>query len=178
MLKITVATDAVTDNFPATDETRTLEISSTPEGWLIGETLFDGDIVQISENQYHLIWKNKSYNIEILNRERAEKSFHLLINGTEYFTTAKDNLDLLLEGMGLQNSDSKKVNHIKAPMPGLIQSIAVAEGDQVSKGDILLVLVAMKMENVIKSAGNGIVKSLKIAPGEIVEKNQVLMEFQ
>jgi biotin carboxyl carrier protein len=178
MLKITVATDAVTDNIPATGRTSTIDISRKPEGWLIGETLFDGDIVQISENRYHLIWKNKSYNIEILNREPAEKSFHLLINGTEYFTTAKDKLDLLLEGMGLQNSDLKKVNHIKAPMPGLIQSIAVAEGDQVSKGDILLVLVAMKMENVIKSAGNGIVKSLKIAPGEIVEKNQVLMEFQ
>ncbi|KAA0991401.1 acetyl-CoA carboxylase biotin carboxyl carrier protein subunit [Dyadobacter aurulentus] len=178
MLKITVANDAPVENTSATDEARVVTIDKKPEGWLIGESLFDGDMVQIRENLYHLIWKNKSYNIEILGSNPADKSFRLLINGAEYFTTAKDRLDLLLEGMGLQNSDSKKVNNVKAPMPGLIQSVAVGEGDQVSKGDILLVLVAMKMENVIKSSGNGTIRSLKVAPGEIVEKNQVLMEFQ
>jgi biotin carboxyl carrier protein len=62
-------------------------------------------------------------------------------------------------------------------MPGLIQSIAVAEGDSIAKGDNLLVLVAMKMENVIKSSGSGIIKTLKVMPGQIVEKNQVLLEF-
>ncbi len=63
-------------------------------------------------------------------------------------------------------------------MPGLIQSIAVEPGQEVHKGDTLLVLVAMKMENIIKSPGTGIVKTLKITAGQIVEKNQVLVEFQ
>jgi biotin carboxyl carrier protein len=113
-----------------------------------------------------------------LEQNAAEKSVHLLINGQHFFTSAKDNLDLLLEGMGMQAGATQKVNNVKAPMPGLIQSIAISEGDEISKGDNLLVLVAMKMENVIKSSGSGIIKTLKVSPGQIVEKNQVLLEFQ
>jgi acetyl/propionyl-CoA carboxylase alpha subunit len=90
----------------------------------------------------------------------------------------KDRIDLLLEGMGLHAKVTNKINHLKAPMPGLIHSVAVKEGDKVSKGDILLVLVAMKMENVIKAAGDGTVKSMKIIAGQTVEKNQVMLEFE
>ena len=102
----------------------------------------------------------------------------MLINGQSYNTSVKDQFDLLLEGLGMQATDVKKINNLKAPMPGLIQSIAVEPGQEIQKGDTLLVLVAMKMENIIKSSGDGIVKNLKITPGEIVEKNQVLIEFQ
>jgi biotin carboxyl carrier protein len=177
MLKVTVANTSSNESIDESPA-RVFDINNTPEGWQIGNSHFDGDIVSIAENRMHIIWKNKSYNIEILERNPAEKSFQLLINGVPYYTSAKDRLDILLEGMGLQNNDAQKINNIKAPMPGLIQSVSVAEGDQINKGDHLLVLVAMKMENVIKSSGNGIIKSLKVAAGEIVEKNQVLLEFQ
>lgn len=153
------------------------EIDQRKEGWFINGNPFEGDIAALGDNRFHVIWKNKSYNIELIDRNAGEKSAHLLINGQHYYTSAKDDLDLLLEGMGMQNASAQKINHVKAPMPGLIQSIAVAEGDSISKGDNLLVLVAMKMENVIKSSGSGVIKSLKIAPGQIVEKNQVLLEF-
>ena len=155
----------------------TFEIDQQKDGWFIDGKAFDGDIVALGGNRFHVIWKNKSYNIEVLERNPAEKSTHLLINGQHYHTTAKDDLDLLLEKMGMQNGSAQKINNVKAPMPGLIQSIAVAEGDNIVKGDNLLVLVAMKMENVIKSSGSGVIKTLKVAPGQIVEKNQVLLEF-
>ncbi|ACT94212.1 acetyl-CoA carboxylase biotin carboxyl carrier protein subunit [Dyadobacter fermentans] len=153
------------------------EIDQRKEGWFINGNAFDGDIAALGNNRFHVIWQNKSYNIEVISRNAAEKTTHLLINGQHYHTTAKDDLDLLLEKMGMQNSSAQKINNVKAPMPGLIQSIAVAEGDSIAKGDNLLVLVAMKMENVIKSSGSGVIKSLKVAPGQIVEKNQVLLEF-
>jgi biotin carboxyl carrier protein len=62
-------------------------------------------------------------------------------------------------------------------MPGLIIDLRVKEGDQVKAGDPLLILEAMKMENIIKASGDSIVKSLKVKKGETVEKNQVLIEF-
>jgi biotin carboxyl carrier protein len=176
MLKIAVADSA--DFAENSGAQETFDIHKEKEQWFIGGNLFDGDIAPISKNRFHIIWKNKSYNVEVIDHNTAEKSTHLLINGVHYYTKAKDRLDILLEGMGLQNSSAQKLNNIKAPMPGLIQSVAVSEGDQINKGDTLLVLVAMKMENVIKSSGSGIVKSLKVASGEIVEKNQVLLEFQ
>ena len=134
--------------------------------------------MQISANQFHVIWLNRSFSIEVIDSDIAGKTFQFLINGQLYSTSAKNEIDILLEGLGMNKSAANKINHVKAPMPGLIQSITVREGDEVNKGDSLLVLVAMKMENVIKASGSGIVKSLKIAPGQIVEKNQVLLEFQ
>ncbi|TLU98980.1 acetyl-CoA carboxylase biotin carboxyl carrier protein subunit [Dyadobacter luticola] len=178
MLKIAVADSAQSEN----PSVRNFDIEEQKDGWHIAGELFDGDIARLgdsgSSNRFHVIWKNKSYNIEVLEVNQAEKTAKLLINGTPYYTSAKNRLDLLLEGMGMQNNASQKLNNVKAPMPGLIQSVSVSEGEQISKGDSLLVLVAMKMENVIKSPGNGVIKSLKVASREIVEKNQVLLEFQ
>ncbi|MEO6685796.1 MAG: acetyl-CoA carboxylase biotin carboxyl carrier protein subunit [Dyadobacter sp.] len=159
-------------------EVSTFEINQEKDQWLIGENIFDGDIVKISQNQYHVLWKNRSYNVEVLETGAADKTFKLLINGQLFETSVKDQFDLLLEGLGMQATASTKINNLKAPMPGLIQSIAVEPGQEVHKGETLLVLVAMKMENIIKSPGTGIVKTLKITPGQIVEKNQVLVEFQ
>lgn len=160
------------------DPENVFELDQKQDQWLINKELFNGDIVRIRENHYHVIWKNQSYNVELINFNHPEKTYQLLINGRLFTTTVKDQFDVLLEGMGMQSKPIQKINNIKAPMPGLIQSIAVTEGDQVNKGDTLLVLVAMKMENVIKSSGEGTVKSLKVSAGEIVEKNQVMLEFE
>jgi acetyl/propionyl-CoA carboxylase alpha subunit len=172
MLKVTVE-----DNRSSGDDI-VFNLRQEKENWLIDDRKFDGDLLQLSENQYHVIWENKSYNIEIIRADYTEKVFEILINGRMIHTKAKGEFDLLLESMGMQANAVQKINHVKAPMPGLIQSISVVEGDTVKKGDILLVLVAMKMENVIKSPGDGIVKILKVSAGEIVEKNQVMLEFQ
>ena len=80
--------------------------------------------------------------------------------------------------MGIHNTSKSKVNQIKAPMPGLIWEIKVQVGDVVKSGDVVLILVAMKMENALKSSGEGIVKNIKISQGESVEKNQILIEFE
>ena len=170
MLKVTVNS--------AGERSALLELSRKGPDWLIEDKVFEGDIVKLSENTYHVIWNNRSFTVEIVESDLSGKTFQFLINGKRYYTSAKDQLDILLDGMGMNKGSANKLNHLKAPMPGLIQSIAVNEGDEVNKGDNLLVLVAMKMENVIKAPGTGIVKSLKIMPGQIVEKNQVLLEFQ
>jgi len=170
MLKITVSEGA--------SDSRTLEIHQLKDQWFIGETKFDGDLVQLSANHYHVIWNNRSFSIEVIESDMAGKTFQFLINGKLYSTSGKNEIDMLLEGLGMNKSAANKINHVKAPMPGLIQSVIIREGDEVNKGDSLLVLVAMKMENVIKASGSGIVKSLKIVPGQTVEKNQVLLEFQ
>ena len=63
-------------------------------------------------------------------------------------------------------------------MPGLIIKIWVNEGDEVKKGDALLILEAMKMENVIKSPRDGKVKKLNVQLKQAMEKNQVMLEFE
>jgi biotin carboxyl carrier protein len=80
--------------------------------------------------------------------------------------------------MGLQGKSSAKINQLKAPMPGLIVDVRVAVGQKVSKGENLLVLEAMKMENIIKSPTEGTIKAIKVQKGENVEKNKILIEFE
>ena len=71
-----------------------------------------------------------------------------------------------------------KNNNVKAPMPGLVLRIIAQEGDTVKKGDALLVLEAMKMENVIKAEGEGTIKRIAVAPKQVVEKNTLLVEME
>ena len=83
----------------------------------------------------------------------------------------------MLSSMGMDLKAGQKIEPVKAPMPGLVLKIMVAEGDEVKKGDNLFVLEAMKMENIIKSPADVVVKTVKIKPGDKVEKGQVLMMF-
>ena len=80
--------------------------------------------------------------------------------------------DLTLYG----NVDIREVE-LSFRVPGRLTEVAFDEGDAVKAGDPLLILEAMKMENIIKAAGDSVVKSVKVKKGESVEKNQVLIEF-
>lgn len=133
------------------------------------------DLHRINNNLYHIISGNKSYTLEI--RQEENKKYAVKINGKSVSVDLKDKLNLLLEELGMDIADSGKFQSIKAPMPGLIVEIKVKAGDQVKKGDQLLILEAMKMENIIKSPGEGTVKSVTVKKGDGVEKNQVMIQF-
>jgi biotin carboxyl carrier protein len=166
MLKVTI------------NEKQTIEVENSAEGLVLNGQHFDWDIVPVGDNQYHILYNNRSYSAEILEANRAEKTFKIKLNGKLYDIAAKDRFDLLLDRMGINNTAKNKVNNIKAPMPGLIWEIKVAVGDVVKAGDIMLVLVAMKMENALKSAGDGVVKTILINTGDTVEKGQILIAFE
>jgi biotin carboxyl carrier protein len=166
MLKVTI------------NEKQTIEVEKLANSLVLNGQNFDWDIVPVGENQYHILHNNRSYNAEVLEANRAEKTFKIKLNGKSYDIVAKDRFDILLDKMGINSMAKAKVNNIKAPMPGLIWEIKVAVGDVVKAGDIVLVLVAMKMENALKSAGDGVVKIVKINQGDTVEKGQILIEFE
>jgi len=138
----------------------------------------DWDIFEIKENSFHILQNNKSYKAEIVNADIEEKTITVKVNGNTYNIEVKDKMDLLLEKMGMSNQASKKIKDIKAPMPGLVLEIKVAIGDEIKKGESILILEAMKMENSLKSPGDGIIKSIQIKKGEAVEKNQVLLVLE
>ncbi|MEN9611606.1 MAG: hypothetical protein RLZZ628_2420 [Bacteroidota bacterium] len=136
------------------------------------------DLLQNGVNQFHILKNQKAYNAEIVSVDYANKTFTFKINGTIHTTTIGDRYDRLVKSMGLSKAGAAKMNEIKAPMPGLVLEVSVVVGQAVQKGDKVLILEAMKMENVLKASGDGVVKAIRVAKGTPVEKGYVLIEME
>ena len=150
----------------------------TVEGINLNGTAVDWDLIEVRENTFHIIKDRKSYNATLISFNAEEKTMVLNVNGNDYEISVKDKNDLLLQQLGISAKTSSAVQFIKAPMPGLIINVSVKVGDEVKKGDTLLILEAMKMENVIKSPRDGKVKKISVELRKAVEKNQVMLEFE
>ena len=145
-----------------------LTINGQPFAW---------DLADLGDGRFHILHEGHSYNAEVVEADYAAKTLVLKLNGQRIELQAKDRFDLLLERLGMSNATAAKVNELKAPMPGLIVDIRVQPGQAVQKGDPLLVLEAMKMENILKAPADGTVGSLKVNLGDNVQKGQVLVQF-
>lgn len=158
-------------------DTKTLTVDFTASGPTVNEEPFAWDLVKLSDRTFHILHQDRSFTAELLEMNVIDKTVSLKINGHIHQVSVKDRFDLLLEKMGMSNAAGAKVNELKAPMPGLIVGISVQPGDVIMKGDSLLILEAMKMENNLKAPGEGTVKTIRVAKGDRVEKGQVLVEF-
>lgn len=155
---------------------QTVQFEGADKGTINGKP-FEWDVIETKNGSFHVIKDAKSYTVEVIKAEPAEKKFLVSINGNKYQLNVKDKFDELLKDLGFDDLNNKKVNEIKAPMPGLVLEIRVAVGDEVKKGDSIIVLEAMKMENIIKSPTDGKVSKINVKTSVAVEKNQVLINF-
>ncbi len=153
------------------------EVNSDKNLTIINGQEIKTDMVRIDDRNVHILYNNKSYNVEVIGINKDEKSCSVKVGSNIYYMQMTDQFDELLHQLGMDNLKAAKVSEIKAPMPGLVIRILTAEGEYVEKGGNLFVLEAMKMENIIKAPADVKIKSVKIKPGDKVEKNQVVMIF-
>lgn len=173
-----MSTPAIFDTmYNAQFDGKSFDIQPGDEGMQIHGAPLDWDLVELGSDHYHIRFKNKSFPAEVVKIDRETKTVELKVRGKRYTIRLREDVDLLMEKMGMSAVASGKVNSIKAPMPGLIIDLRVKVGDEVKPGDPMLILEAMKMENIIKSPGAGTVKKVKIKKGDSVEKGQVMIEF-
>ncbi len=145
------------------------EINNTPANW---------DASWQANGLISVLYNGKSFTAIIENTDRNNKEISLRVNGQLYTISVKEPIDLLLSNMGINLKALQKTEPVKAPMPGMILKILVTPGQQVNKGDGLVVLEAMKMENILKATGPATVKAIKVTERTAVEKGAVLIELE
>jgi biotin carboxyl carrier protein len=124
---------------------------------------------------YSLIIDGKSYESYVY---ETEEGWQVLTRGRQYNLTVEDEREKRLRAAAGNGVAESGEYHLKAPMPGLIVAIPVNEGDRVEKGQVILILESMKMQNELKSPKAGTVGRIRVKQGETVEQRQALMSVQ
>ena len=169
-----------------------------PNEWVV---VMDGAHHTISvvpmEGGYDVIYNGRTYAVRS-NWEFGQNLFSGTINGEEVFVQVQRKNQVYRLSRGGSQSDVLVLNpraaelhklmpvkappdtsrHVSAPMPGLLVTVSVKEGDEVKAGDELAVLEAMKMENTLRAERNGVVAKLNFKAGESVEVDEVIMELE
>ncbi len=136
------------------------------------------DVELIGSGKYHVLRDMKGYRITVLSADHARKEYKLLIGEKEIVVNLKDSVEIQVHNMGLDEITSAHSKDVFAPMPGLVLEISVQDGGIVAKGDKLIILEAMKMENVLSAPGEGVIQKVHVIKGQPVDKSQLLISFE
>ena len=133
------------------------------------EFLVDGK--KTGRTNYSLIVDNRSFEIEV---DNAEDEYRVLVDGRNYHVNLVDERRVRVGG-GQSDHQLQGRQKVSVPMPGKVIAVLVSEGDSVERGQGLVIVEAMKMENEVRSPIAGEVKEIKVKPGDAVEGGAVLV---
>lgn len=153
-------------------------------------------LVEILDDR-HVSVDGKVYEVDF-ESVSGQPVYSLIVDGKShegYVAPSDDNWQVLLRGrlfpITVEDEREKRLRsaagggvaeagefHLRAPMPGLIVAIPVEEGQAVKKGQVLLILESMKMQNELKSPRDGTVGRVRVKSGETVEQKQTLLSVQ
>lgn len=159
---------------------QTIELEFIEEGdrlvVQIGDQRLPVDLRQVSPpSLYSLLIANQSYEVAV---EAREDQFDVLIGSRMFHLKVQDEWARRLANIQRKSAVETGELAVKAPMPGAVIAVEVTAGDTVKRGQGLVILSAMKMENEIKSPRDGVVKSVNVQPGETVEQGRTLVVIE
>jgi biotin carboxyl carrier protein len=160
------------------NENRAFSVGRDGDTWQIDGMDVDGDIQMQPNGLISILYNQKSYTATIEKIDHKAKQMVVSINGSLRTIAISEPMDQLLASMGLDLKAMQKAEPVKAPMPGMILKVLVQPGQQIAKGDGLLILEAMKMENVLKASADATVKSVNVQERTAVEKGAILIELE
>jgi len=132
------------------------------------------ELLQIRLNNQNYLFKS-----ETLTDSDIKNTEFMIRHDSKYFNMiCKNELELLTEKFAKSRVGSKIKNELLSPMPGSIVKINIKEGDDIKKGDVLIVLEAMKMENELKATSDCKVQKILVEEKMSVDKNHLLIKFE
>jgi len=160
------------------NDNNTFEIEKLDGQWSINNTPAQWDARKQPNGLISILYNGKSFTAIVENVDVKNKELSFRINGQRHTVMVKEPIDQLLSSMGMDLKAMQKVEPVKAPMPGMVLRVLVVPGQRISKGDGMLVLEAMKMENILKASADATVKSIKVNERTAVEKGAILIELE
>jgi biotin carboxyl carrier protein len=140
---------------------------------MVNDQLYHIDFQQLVEGgMLSLLLNNRS--LEAIVEERDE-AWEVLLRGELYTVQVQDERAYRLAKARGTAAEASGEAVVKSPMPGLIVAVPVEPGQTVKKGDQVIILESMKMENELRSPRDGVVHRVHVAPGAGVEKDQALV---
>lgn len=121
---------------------------------------------------YSLLLDGRSYEAYVY---PSDSLWQVLLRGRSFPARVEDEREKLLRVASQGEVGERSEFTLKAPMPGLVISVLVAEGQAIQKGEVLLILESMKMQNELKATRAGTITRVRVQPGETVEQHQGLL---
>ena len=137
-----------------------------------GKKTYEVNIYPISANVISVLVEGRSYQVYYA---RDKEKRYLSLDGQEFVVQEPETSQEGLEKREERSREDELM--VKAPMPGKVIKINVAENEDVRKNQTLAIVEAMKMENEIKSTIEGCVKKIFVSPGELVDSKKPLLEL-
>ncbi len=154
---------------------RTVEVVLSPDGVQIDGRRVEADLRPNNDSHiWHLLLDGKSYTLSARRREERG-GWQIEIDGRRHDVLALDERRRAIRSLTGSVSASHGPVEVKAPMPGLVINVEVNRDDRIQRGQGLVVIEAMKMENELKASVDGRVTEVRIAAGQAVDKGQTLL---
>ncbi len=134
----------------------------------------DYDMVALGDGRYSLIKNNRAYIVHLV---RNGELSHVHVLGEYFPVQVEDERQRKLKELVKSSHQGPAEQVLKAPIPGLVIKIHAAAGETIAKGDPLLVLEAMKMENIIKAPCDCTVQEVYVSEKDAVQQNQQLLKL-
>jgi biotin carboxyl carrier protein len=142
----------------------------------VGDKLLTVDFESVSgQPVYSLILDGKSFESFVY---QGDEDWEVLLRGRQYQVKVEDEREKRLRAAAGGGVAEGGEFHLKAPMPGLVVSVPVEEGQEITKGQVLLILESMKMQNELKAPRDGTVGRIRVKAGESVEQKQTMLSVQ
>ncbi len=152
------------------------EVELTPEGVRLDGEELEAEIATVPGSDLrHLLLDGRGFP---LLAERDDEGWAVRVAGRSVRVTVEDERTHAIRELAGATDPGEGVRELRAPMPGLVVRVLVEPGHEVSAGDGLVVMEAMKMENELSARADGIVTAVRVEEGQTVTRNDVLVTLE
>lgn len=156
----------------------TKQLSIIPDGrqFIADKLRHLPEITRIDDCSFLVVLDKKPYYVSVIDSETDRRHFRLTVNNKPVHVFIRHQSETSPETS--EPIDSKRfTEYLKAPMPGLVADVLVRDGEDVIDGQPLLILKAMKMENILRAPHDATIRQVKVVNGQKIGKDELLIQF-